>query len=96
MADTDRVSVDDLEFAADWLRTYEGGPGDENTERAVRVAAWLEAEFTRRKRAAVERQVIREVAARTGRSSTDPAVRDAARRVLSTVLPTNGGRDAVR
>lgn len=45
------VSITDLEYAADWLRAYEVGddPSDiERNEAQLRVAAWLDAEITRR------------------------------------------------
>lgn len=51
-----RVSAQDLAFAADWLRCYEAAPGDEaDDERAERVAAWIDAEIARREAAAYDR-----------------------------------------
>lgn len=55
-----RVSANDLAFAAEWLRCYEAAPGDEaDNERAERVAAWLDAEITRRESAAYDRVVAK-------------------------------------
>lgn len=50
-----RVSCEDLAFAAEWLRSYEAAPDDDGGERAERVAAWIDAERSRREVAAYER-----------------------------------------
>jgi hypothetical protein len=57
-----RVSVDDLEFAATWLDNYEGQDDDENNAAAVRVAAWLRAEIAKR----AEDVGVRAIVAQTG------------------------------
>lgn len=60
----DRVSADDLEFAATWLEAYDGaaedGTLDDNDYAARRVAAWLRAEAQRRYDRAVVTRVVRE------------------------------------
>lgn len=79
------VNVLDLAFAAEWLRAYEGEQGitveenpdqDEQTQALARVAAWLDAEVTRRK----DKVVSRAVAKRVGLKPTDPRVKDVVRR----------------
>lgn len=54
----ERVSREDLDWAALWLESYEGDDGvpardspdsgDECVQRARRVAAWIDAEVARR------------------------------------------------
>ena len=52
----ERVSTDDLAFAADWLAYYDPSPDDEvNGERAVRVVAWLRSEIEKREKNAAIR-----------------------------------------
>lgn len=65
----ERVSVEDLLFAQDWLANgYEGDPDeDENVNRGKRVAAWIAAEIERRQQAAADRAAVAQVAAETGR-----------------------------
>lgn len=70
----ERVSIDDLGFAADWIEAYDGQEDDENNERAARLGAWLRVEIARREHDARERQVVRQVAAATGRSIADVKV----------------------
>ncbi len=77
----ERVSIDDLAFAATWLDAHDGadedGTPDENDAAARRVSAWLRAEIARRE----EDAAVREVAKRTGAS---PArARAAVRRAMS-------------
>lgn len=67
-----RVTAEDLAWAATWLGAYEGYDGvpaddspdsdDEQVQTARRVAAWLRSEVARRE----ERAVVRSVSASTG------------------------------
>lgn len=66
---TTRVSIYDLQGAADWLRAYEaadgpigenGACGDERAEELLRVAEWLDAEVARRQREQTERAVAKQ------------------------------------
>ncbi len=85
---SERVSLEDLSWAAGWLLAYEGMQGvpvagqqpeddDEFQARARRVAAWLDAEVSRR----IEDAGVRKVAKRTGVSMT--RARAALRRSLA-------------
>lgn len=61
----DRVTADNLAFAAEWLDCYDGTGenGDVEGEAVMhRVADWLRAEAARREEAAAVRQIV----ARTG------------------------------
>jgi hypothetical protein len=63
---TQRVSIDDLEFAATWLEAYEGSEecgGDENVAIAQRMATWLRAEAAKREEEMVVRTVVRKTGA---------------------------------
>ena len=48
----ERVTVDDLWFAVEWLRAYDGPDGSPNNDAARHVAAWIEREALRRTRRA--------------------------------------------
>lgn len=90
---TDRVTSDDLQWAATWLMAYEGAsgvpaaaqsPDDDDEQQAVarRVAAWIETEVTRRTRESNRRVLAKRVAERTGLSPQDPDVQAAVRNTI--------------
>jgi hypothetical protein len=70
-----RVSINDLLFAEDWLANgYEGDPDeDDNVDRGKRVAAWIHAEIERRQQAAADRAAVARVAEETGRNREELA-----------------------
>lgn len=85
----ERVSIEDLLGAADWLRAYEGpagvigdhgAAGDERGVELLRVADWIDAEITRRH---ID-QGARSIAKRSGVSVAR------ARRALVANLATDG------
>lgn len=84
-----RVSIDDLLFAQDWLETYDGAPDDENNAAAQRVAAWLQAEITRRENDITFRRFCRAIAEKHGGNPGDKAVRGAARRHMARLVDTD-------
>lgn len=51
-----KVTVDDLGKAAEWLRAYEPAP-DEDGSGIFRVADWIEREMTRRLDRAANRSI---------------------------------------
>jgi hypothetical protein len=72
-------STEDLRRAIDWLRSYEGGPGDDTADME-RVAAWLEAKADERD---IEEQAVTAIVAeaeRIGRPVTRTAARTYYRR----------------
>lgn len=83
-----RVTIDDLSWAAGWLLAYESEDGvpagtDEDSDdplvqRARRVAAWLDAEVTRRQREADITDIIKQA----GGDPKNPTQRARARRPL--------------
>jgi hypothetical protein len=91
----ERVSIDDLAFAAQWLMAYEGGSGtpvaaqeprDDDEQQAAlrRVSAWVQAEIVRRE----EDAKVRVLAARTG--ATPARARRALREVRATRTAQGG------
>lgn len=87
---TDRVTIEDLHWAAGWMGAYEDDDGvpaerstsdDELVQRARRVMDWLDAEADRRREDADVRRVQRAAAAR-GRNVSTAAARAALRRTL--------------
>lgn len=72
----DRVNVEDLLGAADWLRAFESTDGpigdngapadDERAQELLRVAAWIDAEVQRR----LVEQTARDIARKNGVSTT--------------------------
>jgi hypothetical protein len=60
-----RVTVIELEMAAEFLDTYDASDDDPNGERCRRVAAWLRDEIARRENG----MVVREIAKRAGVST---------------------------
>jgi len=75
----ERVTADDLHFAAQWVESYEAGPDDENGESIERVAAWLRAEAAR-----IEtREVARVLAARVNRKPSHPLVKKKAAEIVA-------------
>ena len=52
---TERVTVDDLEFAVLWLREYDNA--DNGAPRCERVARWIQAEIDRRYVAHAKREI---------------------------------------
>lgn len=56
-----RISIDDLEVAAEWLDEYElGKTNAPEAESCRRVAAWLRAEADKRLSGIAVRQLVRE------------------------------------
>jgi hypothetical protein len=51
----ERISLDDLGVAADWLESYDGD-GDEAEQRCHRVAEWLRRQIEQRETEAVARR----------------------------------------
>lgn len=85
-----RVSVYDLQGAADWLRAYEGpdgvigdngAGGDERAVELLRVAEWIDAEVARRQREQHEREVAR----KAGLDPNDPVARRRVRAAMESV-----------
>jgi hypothetical protein len=78
MSDTERVTADDLAFAADWLDAYDdehdGGDGS-GTAAARRVRDWLRAEVARRAEDAAVRDLVKTTGATPARARA--ALRDA-------------------
>lgn len=73
MATAPRLTDDDLAFLAEWVGTYADGDADDtdpNTTARDRVLAWAAAEQARRAEDTAARQIVAEVAARTGRKIT--------------------------
>ena len=66
-----RISANDLEWAAEWIASYDTEGDDEDglniAARRDRVAAWLNAEIARRRQDAV----IREAAKQIGRKPSE-------------------------
>lgn len=56
----DRVTTDDLSWAADWIGCFDPEDAAEN-ERRDRVVAWLNAEVARREQDAVARAAAKEL-----------------------------------
>lgn len=73
-----RVSIDDLEFARDWMGTYEPGPDDDNGSRAERIKQWLDDEITARRIAAGARQIAKDTGLSLGKAKV--AVKDQLRK----------------
>ena len=92
----ERVTTEDLTWAAGWMLAYEGDDGvpaehaEDSTDpfvlRCRRVAAWMDAEVARREREAAVRTVVRQAGLPVTAKS-----RAAARRALARELEAQEG-----
>lgn len=63
-----RVTTDQLEKAAEWLRAYEPAPMEDQGDACARVAEWIEAELARRAQEAAVRRIVRRTGASPARA----------------------------
>jgi hypothetical protein len=64
-----RVTIDDLNFAAEWVESYDPAPGETaNAASAKRVTAWIKAEIAERRIRAKEDAMVRALCKQTGHS----------------------------